>query len=288
MYTNLNPRTMGLNHHNFGSLLASAHKHGFRGIEVPAGAFETREKAASQAKRMHDLDMRFGLIMTPCDMYKVDDATFEDALATLGRWAELASIAGCTRAFNHIWPGNDTRDYEDNFDWHIRRISRVFRILNDNGIQYGLEYIGPKTVREQFKYPFIHSLSGILSLTDCVDKRIGFVFDTIHWYCTGSDLDDLYYAAMHTDRIVNVHLCDATAAPHQQIDNMRAMPLETGLIDSSPILRLFDKHGYDGPVIMEPMNPTMKRYAEMKLDDAVQEAMTCLNTVFRQAGIESK
>ena len=36
MYTNLNPRTMGLNHHSFETLLDAAYISGFGGIEVPA------------------------------------------------------------------------------------------------------------------------------------------------------------------------------------------------------------------------------------------------------------
>ena len=35
MYTNLNPRTMGLNHHPYEDLLAAAGRCGFGGIEVP-------------------------------------------------------------------------------------------------------------------------------------------------------------------------------------------------------------------------------------------------------------
>jgi hypothetical protein len=45
MYTNLNPRTMGLNHHPYEDLLAAAGKCGFGGIEVPAHAFGSVEKA---------------------------------------------------------------------------------------------------------------------------------------------------------------------------------------------------------------------------------------------------
>ena len=52
MYTNLNPRTMGLNHHPYEDLLAAAGKCGFGGIEVPAHAFGSVEKAREAGKEV--------------------------------------------------------------------------------------------------------------------------------------------------------------------------------------------------------------------------------------------
>ena len=285
MYSNLNPRTMGLNHHSFEDLLKAAHAAGFKGIEVPAGAFGNANAAKEARKRMDDLDMRFGLIMAPCDMYKVNDDEFTKALSTFEKWAYLANLAGCSRAYNHIWPGNDSRDYEENYEWHVKRLNAIYQILHNNGIRYGLEFMGPKTVQEQFQYGFIRSLMGVVSLTQEVSANIGFVFDTIHWYCSGESPDDLYYAAIHPQKVVNLHICDAISAADRQIDAQRAMPMETGRIDSVAILRLFNKHGYDGPVIVEPMQPTTTRYESMPLIDAAKDALTCIHGVFDAAGV---
>lgn len=284
MYTNLNPRTMGLNHHPFPDLLNAACKNGFRGIEVPAGAFDT-DAAAKEAKaRMSDLGIRFGLIMAPCDMYKVEQGEFEKALSLFDAWSHRAALAGCTRAYNHIWPGSNTMDYEENFAWHVQRLTAIHRVLRNNGIRYGLEFMGPVTVRNSFRYGFIRSLMGVVSLTQTVSSDIGFVFDTIHWYCSGSHQDDLYYAAMHPDKVINLHLCDANAPRDEQVDMTRGLPMETGIIDAVEVVRLFDQHGYDGPVIMEPMKPTTVRYESMPLDAAVKEAITCLHSVMERAG----
>jgi hypothetical protein len=57
VYTNLNPRTMGLNHHNFDSLLLSAYKHGFKSIEVPAGAFNTPKAATERVFDTYKLNI---------------------------------------------------------------------------------------------------------------------------------------------------------------------------------------------------------------------------------------
>lgn len=288
MYTNLNPRTMGLNHHPFEKLLPAAINAGFKGIEVPAGAFGSVEAAKEAKKVLDDNGMHFGLIMTPCDMYKVDDEEFEKALNVYEEWAYLARIAGCTRAYNHIWSGSNERDYEENFEWHIKRMSRVYEILKKNGMRYGLEFMGAQTVQNQFKYAFIRSLMGVVALTQEVDREIGFVFDTIHWYTSGSKKDDLYYAAMHPEKVINLHLNDANASREEQTDHNRAMPMESGIIDSVEVLRLFDEHGYDGPVIIEPMAPTTSRYQNMPLEDAANDAATCLRRVFEAANVTNR
>lgn len=58
MYTNLNPRTMGLNHHPYENLLAAAGKCGFGGIEVPAHAFGSVEKAREAGKVLESRGMK--------------------------------------------------------------------------------------------------------------------------------------------------------------------------------------------------------------------------------------
>lgn len=287
MYTNLNPRTMGLNHYGYEQLLLTASRHGFEGIEVPAGAFDTMNQAREAGYRLAGLGMRFGLIMAPCDMYKVDDRTFAENLKVFAQWAQRAKTAGCSRAYNHIWPGSDERDYDRNFEWHLARLRAIYSVLKENGIRYGLEFMGAKTVRERFRYPFVHSLSGVLALADAVDKEIGFVFDTIHWYTSGSRMDDLYFAANNTDRIINLHLNDANPkySREEQQDFERGLPMEHGVIDAVQVVKLLNRGGYSGPVIVEPMKPTTEQYERMPLDEAVAHAAACLDRVLRQAGV---
>ena len=290
MYSNLNPRTMGMNHHPFQILLDAAVVSGFRGIEVPAGAFDTDEAASEAREKMESIGMRFGLIMAPADMYKISDEEFADRVVEFGQWAHRPRLAGCSRAYNHIWPGSDRFSYRDNFDWHASRLSQIYHVLSQEGIQYGLEFMGAKTVRDQFRYPFIHSLMGVLSLADAVSPEIGFVFDTIHWYTSGSREDDLYYAVRHPERVVNLHLCnpDASRSREEQDDHIRAMPGENDLVDCVEILRLFEGAGYSGPVIVEPMEPTVGRYSRMDAADAARDAIGCIHRLFDLAGVRER
>ena len=287
MYTNLNPRTMGLNHHPYEDLLAAAGKCGFGGIEVPAHAFGSVEKAREAGKVLESRGMKWGLMMGPCDMFREGDEEFDKALEQWARWLERARAAGCSRAYNHFWPGADERDFEENFEWHRNRLQRIYHIMKENGFQYGLEFMGARTVCSKFRYPFIRTISGTMALADSVSREIGFVFDCIHWYTSGARKDDLYLYLNNMERVVNLHLDDAYPGrgPDQQEDRERAMPNQWGIIDSTAIVRAFHEKGYEGPVIVEPMAPTTERYETMKLEEAVREAALCLNGVLQEAGV---
>mgnify|MGYP005757621269 CR=1 FL=1 len=277
-----------MNHHDFDTLVDAAKRSGFRGIEVPAGAFDSDEAACCASNKMSDMGLRFGLIVAPADMYKIDDVEFDAKLLQFGQWAHRAKLAGCHRAYNHIWPGSNRYTYDRNFEWHVHRLAKIYHVLHEEGIQYGLEFMGATSVCRQFQYPFIRSLMGIVDLADAVSSEIGFVFDTIHWYTSGSREDDLWYALHHVQRAVNLHLscADASCSREDQDDHIRAMPGENDTIDCVSILRLFDVAGYDGPVIIEPMEPTTKRYASMSAFEAASDAIACIRRLFYLAGIQ--
>lgn len=287
MYKNLNPRTMGLNHHPYEILLEAAYKAGFDAIEVPAHAFGSVEAAKEAGKRLESMGMKWGLMMCPCDMYLVDDAQFETALEQWARWLERARAAGCYRAYNHFWPGADDRDYDENFEWHHKRLSKIYHIMKENGFRYGLEFMGAQTVCSSFEYPFARTISGTMALADSVSHEIGFVFDMIHWYTSGASKDDLNLFLNNIDRVVNLHLDDAYPgrSREEQIDRERAMPNESGIIDCIPIVKAFHEKGYNGPVIVEPMAPTTVRYESMEPEAVAKEAAACLDQIMESAGV---
>ena len=101
MYTNLNPRTMGLNHHPYEDLLAAAGKCGFGGIEVPAHAFGSVEKAREAGKVLESRGMKWGLMMGPCDMFRAGDEEFDKALE---QWAFCIVYFQCVCIQVKIYP----------------------------------------------------------------------------------------------------------------------------------------------------------------------------------------
>ncbi len=287
MYLNLNPRTMGMNRYSFNEVLEAAVRSGFQGIEVPAHAFGSIEKAKEQGKRLRDMGMQWGLMMAPCDMFLVGEEEFSSALAQWARWLERAKAAGCSRAYNHIWPGSDEKTYEENFIWHHNRLKRIYHIMKENGIQYGLEYQGLSTIHHTFRYPFIDSLAGAMALADSVDREIGFVFDGIHWYTSRGGENEFYLFLQNIKRVVNLHLDDVCINPSSSthIFKERAMPNENKIIDSTFIVKKFYEYGYDGPVIVEPMSPTTERFEKMGPYQAAMEAALCLKQICKEAGV---
>ena len=63
-----------------------------------------------------------------------------------------------------IMPQSNDRPFDQNFAFHVERFKPIARILDNFGISLGLEFIGPKTLRDAGKYPFVHTLHGMLAM----------------------------------------------------------------------------------------------------------------------------
>lgn len=251
-------------------------RHGIEGLSAPAALLDDEKAALEAGAMMKDLGLRWGLMPTTADFYAwdLDDEAFERALTALERRARTAEKLGIARAYNHVW-SSSPRPFDENFDWHVRRVEKVSAILADHGIAYGLEFLGPHELQRLQPHPFVHTLAGVLAIADAAGGRAGLAFDTFHWYCsTNGDRDDLLYAVQHASRVVALHLNDAVAGvPYdQQRDMQRRLPMETGVIDARDICARFAAAGYDGPCMIEPFEPSRTRFAAMTADEAVAEA----------------
>jgi len=288
MFANFTPKACGLLNTDYREVARFASKYGFAAIEVPLGAFTSVKEASEAGKFIADLGLRWGLLYPPCDLFTVDDETFDSALETMKRWGEQMEAAGCVRSYTHVWPGSDERDYDENFEFHVRRVKRVFDIMHNHGIFYGLEFITQRHEIDRFGYPFQSSLAGVLAIADAVSPQVGFVFDVFHWYCSGARIDDVYLAASNISRLVNLHLCDGLAGVgrDRQKNWWRAMPLANGVVDALFSAKLFQKAGYDGPVMLEPMKPSTNRFLKMPLEDVIAEEAGEFKKFFDAAGIE--
>jgi len=212
----------------------------------------------------------------PADFYHwdLDDAAFDRALTELARRAEIAERIGVRHAYNHVW-STGPREFDENFEWHVRRVQAVSSVLNDHGVQYGLEFLGPHELRTWQKYEFVHSLAGVLAIADAAGGKAGVAFDTFHWYCSNNACrDDLLLMRQNIHRLVAVHLNDAVAGVpfDQQKDMQRRLPMETGLIDTRAILSLFKQQPNDALYMIEPFEPGRTLFGAMDAQTAVQTA----------------
>jgi sugar phosphate isomerase/epimerase len=190
---------------------------------------------------------------------------------------------GMTRASTWVPSWHDTLDFAPNYAFHKDRIGRAAAILKDHGIRFGLEFLGPQTLRNGHRYEFIHTMQGMLDLCDDIGTgNLGLLLDAYHWYTAHGTMDEL--AGLTDASIVDVHVNDAVAnIPMDELpDTVRALPGETGVIDVAAFLGLLKRIGYTGPVMVEPFS---QRLRDLSPEAAVAATADALNRVWRAAGV---
>jgi sugar phosphate isomerase/epimerase len=153
--------------------------------------------------------------------------------------------------------------------------------LGEHGCRLGLEFIGPRTLRVDKPYGFIYSMGGMLALAHAIGTgNVGLLLDCWHWYTGLGTVSDLM--GLTNEDVVHVHVNDAPDGVYvgDQIDNKRALPNETGVIDLVGFLSALQKIGYDGPVSPEPFSQSVR---EMAAQDAVQTTHDALDKGWQAA-----
>lgn len=281
MFLNLATGCLGMGALSLEERIRLASAHGFGGIDVPLDGIATMDDAAMWAERIRSAGLRCGVFWLPRDLSAASEAEFEECVQWVGRTAPLAAAIGLRRSYCHIWSGSDVRGFEENFAWHLDRIRRVRDLLWGHGIEFGLEFLGPRHLWAEKKYPFIRDLEGAMQIIAAAGEAVGMVFDTYHWHCSGGQLEGLREKLAQV-RIVNVHLNDAPAgrAREEQVDRQRLMPEESGVIPARKILALLSEIGYDGPVIAEPFSPWVERFKALAADEVAATVAARLLPLF--------
>lgn len=162
-------------------------------------------------------------------------------------------------------PCSNDRPYDENYEFHVQRFTPIARILGDHGVSLGLEFIGPKTLRQTQTHPFIHTMEAMLGLGRDIGPNVGLLLDCWHWYTSQGTMESL--KSLTPASVVYVHVNDAPAGVpiDQQLDGTRALPGETGVINIAGFLQALKSIGYDGPVVPEPFK---KELADLPSDEA--------------------
>ena len=262
--------------HSIAELAPLAAKYGIQALSAPPSVLDDPAAGKEAAAIMKDNGLQWGLLPMTADFYFWDlsDEAFEEALQALAMRAKAAEALGVTHAYNHVWP-TSFREFDENFEWHVKRVRAVSTVLSDHGVHYGLEFLGPHELCTWQKHEFVHSLAGVLAIADAAGGNAGIAFDTYHWYCsTNGCPDDALWMAQHTDRLVAVHLNDAVAGVpyNEQKDMQRRLPMETGVIDSRRILASFKAKPNNALYMIEPFEPSRTRFNAMPAEEAVRTA----------------
>jgi sugar phosphate isomerase/epimerase len=211
------------------------------------------------------------------------EAAWRESLAALPRLAAAAAAIGCPRTFMVVRPASDERPFEENWRFHVERLTPIAAILAEHGCSLGFEFIGPKTLRDEQRYPFVHTLDSAIELGAAIGPNVGLLLDCYHWYTAHDTLASIQ--ALRPEQIVHVHINDAPAGipVDEQLDLVRALPGETGVIDIASFLQAVQALGYDGPVTAEPFK---KELDDLPSDDArLATIKASIDKVFALAGI---
>jgi len=284
MFRSLGPGAIGIRA-SFTEGLELAKAAGFQGLDVNIGGLAElmAEKSADYVKGLFsNAGLKMGAWGLPVN-WRGDEEKFQEGLKGLHRLAKAGQELGCTRLSTWIPPTSNDMPFKENFDFHVARFRAIGEVLGEYGCQLGLEFIGPKTSRANAKYEFIYTMDGMLELCDAIGTgNIGLLLDAWHWYTAHGTIDDL--KKLTADQVVHVHINDAPKdiPVDEQIDNIRRLPGETGVIDLVGFLECLDEIGYEGPVTPEPFSDKVKGLPPL---EAAQLTAKGLIRVWEEAGL---
>lgn len=260
-------------------LLNYAAEYGFEAI-TPYSEFLADLSDSERRELLNEMQEKnivWGVAGLPVQ-FREDEDRFRSDLKALPRLAEGLQQADVTRVSTWVMPNHAELNYLKNFEQHAERLREIAKVLADHDLRFGLEYVGPTTLRHAKKYAFVHTLEETMTLIDEIgQKNVGVVLDSFHWYTAEEDVKDIL--TLTNDDIVAGDLNDAHAGRSaiEQIDGQRELPMATGLIDVKSFLDALVQIGFDGPVRAEPFNQALR---DMPDDKAVATTAAAMKKAF--------
>jgi len=232
--------------------------------------------------KMSKNSISFDISILPVD-FSQTETIFNQGLVILKDYCKVMNRIGSKGFCRWIMPTNNDLTYLKNFELHKRRLKECAKIIGDNGMKLGLEFVGPKTLMSRDQFSFIRTITELRELIAEIDeKNVGYQLDTFHLYCANHSVDDLKF--LKKDDIVMCQVNDAVIgrSRDEQIDLERELPGKTGLIDTAPFLNFLNNIGYEGTVSAEPFN---KELNKMNNEDAARVTFNSIKSSFENAGI---
>ena len=262
MYKSLNTGAVNIQANGFAQTLELASKNGFGAVSYSPSSLENEKIDIYQAL---DLMGQFGVIISdfglPVQITSKDG--FNKSFHLLEPAARAAAKLGIHRCCTWMLSFSNDFEYAENFKRHTDMFKLIAEVLKEYDILFGVEFLGPKTILNSGKYPFIHTLEQLLNLCDAVGTgNMGVLLDAHHCYCSGSKGGEFVKYIRSERDIVLVHLNDDF--PDKSLDEIkdspRFYPGETGGggNDLRGFMDALKQIKYTGPIIVEPFSEALK------------------------------
>jgi sugar phosphate isomerase/epimerase len=286
MFKNLSPGAIGIRGLSLAESIELAKQTGFAGIDfsIREAAQLADEHGVEHVRALFEdagiLPGQWGLPVP----WNKDEDQWQQGLDELPTLAALGRELGCTRTATWCPPASNDRNFEENHQWHANRFQPIAQVLADHGCRLGIEFIGPQTIRDRFEYTFIYTLEGMMEFAESLGTgNVGLLLDAWHLYTSGGSIDDL--DKIENEDIVTVHVNDAPQGVplNEQVDNVRRLPMETGVIDLSGFMKKLIALEYDGPVTPEPFSARVNAIEDPR--EAAQLTAEHMDRLWQAAGL---
>ena len=286
MYKSLSAGAIGIHNYSLSASLSLAQQAGFAGLDfsIQQAAQVAKDEGMAQLKRLFaDVDIQPGAWGLPV---RWQGESWREDVEKLAQYADVAAELGALRTSTWILPSSAEREFDDNFAWHAERLGAAAAVLQPYGIRFGLEFIGPQSLRPADRHDFIYTLEGMMELARAIGTgNVGLLLDAWHLYTSGGAVDDLDKISQQD--IVNVHVNDAPAGLSfaEYNDHDRRLPMETGVMPLADFMKKLAGMDYDGPVTPEPFSKRVNAIEDPL--EAAQLTASHMDRLWAAAGLSA-
>jgi sugar phosphate isomerase/epimerase len=261
MYKSLSPGLVNIKPNGFEDTVSLAKRHGFGAVTYSPVSLEAEGIDTFEAL---DIMGQHGVIISDFGLpvQITSKEAFNESFSKLEKAARAAAKLGIHRCCTWMMSSSKVYEYAENFDFHVWMFRLIAKVLKDYDILFGVEFLGPKRALHANKYPFIHSIDGMLELCDAVGTgNMGLLLDAHHCYCSGLKGGEFAEFIRDEKDIVIVHINDSPPGiPIEEVgDSPRYYPGEPGSggNDLHGFMNALKDLKYTGPVVAEPFSKTL-------------------------------
>jgi sugar phosphate isomerase/epimerase len=180
-------------------------------------------------------------------------------------------------------PASDTLGYEQNLEFHRRRLSDIADALAPHNLRLAIGFTSIPAHRKDKQHEFVCRVDQLLALLDAVQRpNVGAIVDTWHWHFGGGGVAQARQLGRGRIAMVRVANAAADADPQQATEKGRLLPSAEGAIDNVAWLTTLGEMEYEGGVTPYPHASQFRGSTRERIVASVAESLTA---VWKSAGL---